>query len=536
MFDCHPSIHVAHPPPPPCRVPTSAVEELPPFVSEAAPRALQRLQQEQQERRLLGLGGGVGGAHHRGPLPLLAFVPAKPPPSRAATDAWLAERRRRRRRGRPAGSGGGGADFRMDPNTGKLLPAGAAVANQGRPGSAASLDEAGQGTPGSLLGDGDLLGTLGTPSFSTLGGSGSGSGDGGGSRVGTPTSAGATPADAPPAGACLGISARTQQQQQQGGVNEDEAAEEHVAPPSPKYDEGAFVNPFPSLRLTQRPPSRRRQPTQQQRHPGSAGSDAEQTPAGQRVPASRLSLYGAGSVQLPPQQPRPSRLSAAAAADTAAGSQEAGGSEVQQPGLALLGSPPATAQLAQAQAQARPSGSLLKSLLRSAIKAPAGRGAEDGSQEQEAQHLRRPHFQGSEGSSAKRVSFAAARAAGGSGGGTPGGGQGLPAEGAPPQQLAEATTGAAGGAAAGPSQQTAGGTASDGPTAATEYTLRPQQRFISQLTLPSPGLGGGTAPGATPLSQAGFKQRRCVAGKGQQLTLLSLELHAESRWGRMGQT
>ena len=209
---------------------------------------------------------------------------------------------------------------------------------------------------------------------------------------------------------------------------------------------------------------------------------------------------------------------------------------MQQPGLALLGSPPATAQLAQAQAQARPSGSLLKSLLRSAIKAPAGRGAEDGSQEQEAQHLRRPHFQGSEGSSAKRVSFAAARAAGGSGGGTPGGGQGLPAEGAPPQQLAEATTGAAGGAAAGPSQQTAGGTASDGPTAATEYTLRPQQRFISQLTLPSPGLGGGTAPGATPLSQAGFKQRRCVAGKGQQLTLLSLELHAESRWGRMGQT
>ena len=41
-------------------------------------------------------------------------------------------------------------------------------------------------------------------------------------------------------------------------------------------------------------------------------------------------------------------------------------------------------------------------------------------------------------------------------------------------------------------------------------------------------MGGGAGP--TPLSQAGFKQRRCVAGKGQQLTLLSLELHADCRW------
>lgn len=33
--------------------------------------------------------------------------------------------------------------------------------------------------------------------------------------------------------------------------------------------------------------------------------------------------------------------------------------------------------------------------------------------------------------------------------------------------------------------------------------------------------------GATPLSQAGFK--RTVAGKGQQLTLLAVEVHADGR-------
>jgi hypothetical protein len=56
--------------------------------------------------------------------------------------------------------------------------------------------------------------------------------------------------------------------------------------------------------------------------------------------------------------------------------------------------------------------------------------------------------------------------------------------------------------------------------------------FVSQITPPSPGVVGA-GRSATPLSQAGFKQRRCVAGKGQQLTLLSFELHADSRWAAL---
>lgn len=46
---------------------------------------------------------------------------------------------------------------------------------------------------------------------------------------------------------------------------------------------------------------------------------------------------------------------------------------------------------------------------------------------------------------------------------------------------------------------------------------------MSQITGPSPE----AAKSRTPLSQAGFKWR--VAGKGQQLTLLSIEVHAASR-------
>ena len=42
---------------------------------------------------------------------------------------------------------------------------------------------------------------------------------------------------------------------------------------------------------------------------------------------------------------------------------------------------------------------------------------------------------------------------------------------------------------------------------------------------------GGTGGGATPLSQAGFK--RLVPGKGQQLTLLSVEVQADCRCGRL---
>ena len=49
-------------------------------------------------------------------------------------------------------------------------------------------------------------------------------------------------------------------------------------------------------------------------------------------------------------------------------------------------------------------------------------------------------------------------------------------------------------------------------------------RSVSQITPPSPAVG---ASGPTPLSQAGFK--RLVPGKGHQLTLLSLEVHADCR-------
>ncbi len=49
--------------------------------------------------------------------------------------------------------------------------------------------------------------------------------------------------------------------------------------------------------------------------------------------------------------------------------------------------------------------------------------------------------------------------------------------------------------------------------------------WTSQITAPSPAAGSA---GATPLSQAGF--RRLVAGKGQNLTLLSIEVHADTRF------
>lgn len=48
-------------------------------------------------------------------------------------------------------------------------------------------------------------------------------------------------------------------------------------------------------------------------------------------------------------------------------------------------------------------------------------------------------------------------------------------------------------------------------------------KFISQITGPSPL----TAKSQTPVSQAGFKWK--VAGKGQQLTLLSIEILADTR-------
>ncbi len=72
------------------------------------------------------------------------------------------------------------------------------------------------------------------------------------------------------------------------------------------------------------------------------------------------------------------------------------------------------------------------------------------------------------------------------------------------------------GGAAGPSSAKAAGR----PSATPSCTAR--KRFVSQITPPS--LPGG---GPTPISQSGFKCT--VAGKGQQLTLLSIEVHADSR-------
>ena len=53
-----------------------------------------------------------------------------------------------------------------------------------------------------------------------------------------------------------------------------------------------------------------------------------------------------------------------------------------------------------------------------------------------------------------------------------------------------------------------------------------RRSFVSQITPPSPMPGAG---GQTPVSQSGFK--RLVPGKGQQLTLTSIEVHADSRCG-----
>ena len=58
----------------------------------------------------------------------------------------------------------------------------------------------------------------------------------------------------------------------------------------------------------------------------------------------------------------------------------------------------------------------------------------------------------------------------------------------------------------------------------TPFAKRP--RWVSQITGPSPQ----RAVSQTPVSQAGFRWR--VAGKGQQLTLLSIEVHADSRFAR----
>ncbi len=100
------------------RVPTSAAAELPLFSAG---------------------GAALSAAALPTPPRLLAFVPARPPPSRRAAEAWLAAQAAQA--ARPGSGGGGGPAFGMDATTGRLLPA----------------PLSGEG------GAGEMLGTLGTP-------------------------------------------------------------------------------------------------------------------------------------------------------------------------------------------------------------------------------------------------------------------------------------------------------------------------------------------------------------------------------------
>ena len=66
---------------------------------------------------------------------------------------------------------------------------------------------------------------------------------------------------------------------------------------------------------------------------------------------------------------------------------------------------------------------------------------------------------------------------------------------------------------------------SDAATGVGGHNRRQRPGLVSQITPPSPVTG---VSGPTPVSQAGF--RRLVPGKGQQLTLLSIEVHADTRY------
>ncbi len=71
----------------------------------------------------------------------------------------------------------------------------------------------------------------------------------------------------------------------------------------------------------------------------------------------------------------------------------------------------------------------------------------------------------------------------------------------------------------------AGKVGSGGATGVGGPNNRKKPGLVSQITPPSPVSG---VSGPTPVSQSGF--RRLVPGKGQQLTLLSIEVHADTRY------
>ena len=160
---------------------------------------------------------------------LFAFAPARRPPSRAETDAWLAAEASRLSRGRRRLGPTGAAGFRMDPNTGKMVPTGRDTP-EGVPSPSPASDSAG------ISGAGDLLAT---PSLASIFSSG---GKGASTQQRTPSFGAVKP----------GSSSR--------GTPEDRVLQadgfaqapqvtsprEEVRPASPKYDERSFFynNPF----------------------------------------------------------------------------------------------------------------------------------------------------------------------------------------------------------------------------------------------------------------------------------------------------
>ena len=104
-----------------------------------------------------------------------------------------------------------------------------------------------------------------------------------------------------------------------------------------------------------------------------------------------------------------------------------------------------------------------------------------------------------------------------------------PAAAAAVTAAAAAVTAAAAAPAAAVTAAAAGKVAGSGAaTGVGGHNNRQRQGLVSQITPPSPVSG---VSGPTPVSQAGF--RRLVPGKGQQLTLLSIEVHADTRYASL---
>jgi hypothetical protein len=184
------------------RVPSTAAPDLPPFA--AAPPGARPPPPAVDRLRAACAAAGAGAPPRA--TRLLTFVPARRPPSRQATDTWLAEQHAASAAAGGLAGGGGGAGasgFTMDPNTGKLLPMDA--------------------SQGSAAADDDLLGT--------------------------PSLASAPLSTARPAAAAA---ARTPARLAAAADAAD--AEDEPRPASPKYDERTFFysNPYASQQPSMR--------------------------------------------------------------------------------------------------------------------------------------------------------------------------------------------------------------------------------------------------------------------------------------------